>query len=120
VHCGRITAWCSHPWSARRSTLPASRLVAVEGRGRQARLSPSGEGNYISAAATARWSVDDADRRVFYGAGGMQPVPPVSQWQAGLSGPPITSAVVLTTTRPAVISPWRKSRKALSLWGLME
>src|SRR5574340_837263 len=55
-----------------------------------------------------------------YGAGGMQPVPPVSQWQAGLSGPPITWAVVLTTTRPAVISPWRKSRKALSLGGLIE
>src|SRR5215469_13341774 len=50
----------------------------------------------------------------------MQPVPPVSQWQAGLSGPPITWAVVSTTTRPAATSPWRKSRNAESLGGLIE
>src|SRR5262249_61759549 len=58
--------------------------------------------------------------RLFYGAGGMQPVPPVSQWQAGFSGPPITWAVVSTTTRPAVISLWRESRNAPSLGGLIE
>ena len=53
----------------------------------------------------------------FYGAGGMHPVPPVSHWQEGLRGPPITWAVVSTATRPALISPWRKSRKALSSSG---
>jgi hypothetical protein len=58
--------------------------------------------------------------RFSYGTGGMQPEPPVSQWQAGFSGPPITCAVVLTTTRPALTSPWRKSRNAVSLWRLIE
>src|SRR5262249_23728682 len=50
----------------------------------------------------------------------MQPVPPVSQWQAGLSGPAITCAVVSTTTLPAFTSPCRKSRNALSFVGLIE
>src|SRR5262249_23903196 len=50
----------------------------------------------------------------------MQPVPPVSQWHAGFSWPPITWAVVSTTTRPALTSPWRKPGNALSLPGLIE
>src|SRR5262245_37189995 len=50
----------------------------------------------------------------------MQPVPPDSQWQAGLSGPPITCAVVSTTARPAFTSPCRKSRNALKRAGLIE
>ena len=78
--------------------------------------SPSGQAVRAPGMKVARRSVGCS----CYGAGGMQPLPPVSQWQAGLSGPPITWAVVSTTTRPAVISPWRKSRKALSLGGLME
>src|SRR5215472_374215 len=90
-----------------------------EGRGRRDCLgapSLSGDGSCIS---TVGWPAGPrtAGR---YGAGGMQPVPPVSQWQAGLSGPPITWAVVSTTTRPAVASAWRKSRNALSSPGLIE
>ena len=54
-----------------------------------------------------------------HGAGGTHPAPPLSHWHAGFSGPPITCAVVSTTTRPAAISPCKKSRKSESLLGLI-
>src|SRR2546430_2714177 len=53
------------------------------------------------------------------GGGGTRPEPLVSQLHAGLSDPPIASAVVLTTTRPALTSACRKSRNRVSLLGLM-
>src|SRR5262249_42001480 len=56
--------------------------------------------------------------RLFYGAGGIQPVPPVSQWQAGVSGAPITRGGGSTTTPPPVISPLGEARDALGLGGV--
>ena len=50
-------------------------------------VSPSGEGNCISTVGVA---LPVRGPQLFYGEGGMQPVPPVSQWQAGFNGPPIT------------------------------
>src|SRR5262249_56811031 len=55
--------------------------------------------------------------RLFYGAGGIQPVPPVSQWQAGVRGAPITWAGGSATPPPPGVSPLGEARTALGLGG---
>ncbi len=78
----------------------------------------NGQDDYYQGLASIPSMAELNGRR--YGAGGMHPAPPAFHWQAGLSGPPITCAVVSTTTRPALTSAARKSRNVLRSLGLIE